>query len=600
MIKILLFILFINLLLFKTPIVGQLIQGRIIDKLSHEPLPLANIKLGLRGTISSNEGYFKILIKEIDHQRNNKLRISFIGFKQQELSINGLKDPIIIEMESTEKYLDEVKITNGAEEIIKKAIKNFALNYAEKSYAMFGSQSEELENQNQEKIYYLKAELHSIMPKFKSGKKIKIELKNISQKDFSIADSSNFVIWGATGRAIEYFDFSNAYYSVLDSSKLKKYRFIVEELVIANRPVYKISFTDRKIKGNSKESYLLIEKSSYAILSFAIEAVNNDNLWAMMHQSVIQVDYQKLHEKWYLKSLYHEHKSFRWPFNKNKFDRLKIKVQIDMIDTLVNFDIDYAKNIQRADFLYLKVQEKLTDKDSMKVKTIQSTLPKKKNRFIKFWYQNVSIGKTLSTTPLNSSYNSFDIRFLEKKWQLDTSYLIQNKPINPILIGFSVEIKVGKVIKLIYDGATNLGIGGRQINQIGLGMKFEKIIHPDKRPIGVYLSPQFGVLIEKIPIQGLQTFTSAQYELMNLKVEPIQLNFNKAVPLLSIALGYSYEISRKKHLNFEIQYNYASREITSLSINDLDKSIFFGQNRIMTSNISTHQISNLNFSIKLF
>ena len=587
-------------MLLNTPILGQLIRGQIIDKISHEPLPLANIKLGLRGTMSNNEGNFKILIKEIDYQKNNKLLISYIGFKSQSLSINGLKDPVIIEMESTEKYLDEVKITNGAEEIIKKAIKNFTLNYAEKPYAMFGSQSEELENQSQTKIYFLEAELQSIMPKFQSGKKIKIELKNLRQKDFSNSDSSNFVIWGATGRAIEYFDISSANYSVLDSSKFKKYRFVVEEFMIANRPVYKISFTDRKIKGNSKESYLLIEKSSYAILSFAIEAVNNDNIWAMMHQSVIRVDYQKLYEKWYLKSLYHEHKSFRWPFNKNKFDQLKIKVHIDLIDTLVNFDIDYAKNVQRADILYLQVQEKLANKDSIKLTTIQSIPAKKKNRFIKFWYQNVSIGKTLSTTPINSSTNSFDIKFIEIKWQLDTSYLIQNKTINPILMGFSIEIKVGKAIKLLYDGATNLGIGGRQINHIGLGMKFEKIIHPDKRPFGVYISPQLRMLIEKIPIQGLQTFTSVQYKLMNLKAEPIQMDFNKAVPMLSIALGYSYEISRKKHVNFEIQYNYANKELNSLSINDPATSILFGQSRILTSTISNHQINHINFSIKLF
>lgn len=587
-------------MLLNTPILGQLIRGQIMDKISHEPLPLANIKLGLRGTMSNNEGNFKILIKEIDHQKNNKLLISYIGFKPQELSINDLKDLVIIEMESTEKYLDEVKITNGAEEIIKKAIKNFAINYAEKPYAMFGSQTEELENQSQTKIYFLEADLQSIMPKFRSGKKIKIELKNLRQKDFSNSDSSNFVIWGATGRAIEYFDISSAYYSVLDSSKFKKYRFVVEEFMIANRPVYKIWFTDRKIKGNSKESYLVIEKSSFAILSFAIEAVNNDNIWAMMHQSVIRVDYQKLDKKWYLKSLYHEHKSFRWPFNKIKFDQLKIKVHIDLIDTLVNFDIDYAKNIQRADILYLKVQEKLSNKDSITLKTIQSIPVKKKNRFVKFWYQNVSIGKILSNTPINSSANSFDIKFIESKWQVDTSYLIQNKTINPILMGFSIEIKVGKAIKLLYDGATNLGIGGRKINQVGLGMKFEKIIHPDKRPFGVYVSPQLRMLIEKIPIQGLQTFTSAQYKLMNLKAEPIQMNFNKAIPMLSIALGYSYEISRKKHLNFEIQYNYANKELNSLSINDPATSILFGQSLILTSTISNYQINNINFSIKLF
>jgi hypothetical protein len=87
---------------------------------------------------------------------------------------------------------------------------------------------------------------------------------------------------------------------------------------------------------------------------------------------------------------------------------------------------------------------------------------------------------------------------------------------------------------------------------------------------------------------------------MNLKEEPIQLIVSKGIPLLSIAFGYSYEISRKKHLNFELRYNYASKEANSLLIKDPTRSIFLGQNRILTSNISNQQVSNLNFSIKLF
>lgn len=579
---------------------GQLIYGRIIDKISHEPLPLASIKLGLRGTISSHEGYFKISIKEIDHQRKNKLIISFIGFKHQELSIDGLKDPVIIEMESTEKYLDEVKITNGAEEIIKKVIKKLALNYAEKSYAMFGTQSEELENQDQAKIYYLEAELQSIMPKFHSGNKIKIELKNLRQKDFSNADSSNFVIWGATGRAIEYFDFSSAYYSVLDSSKLKKYRFIVEDLMLANRPVYKISFTNKKIKENSKESYLLIEKSSYAILSFAVESINNDNLWALMHQSVIRVDYQKLHEKWYLKSLYHEHISQRWPFNKNKFDRLKIKVQIDRIDTLVNFDIDYAKNIQRADILYLKVQGKLTKEDSMKLKTIHSILPKKKNRFIKFWYQNITIGTNLTYTPFNYSEKSFDQRFREDAISLDHTYHLESKMINPVLIGATIDLKLNRFMKLNYEANTNLGIGGRKMIYGAIGTKFEKYFQRDKRPLGVYLNPKLGIFTQRITIEGLQTFTASQLTRMKLDDRPVQLEINKANVLASLALGFSFEITRRKHLNLEIQYNYTNNELINLAINDPEKPSYFSQNKVISQIIIKNPKSSINFSIKLF
>lgn len=589
---------FFSLLIIPNLFYGQLIHGRIIDQMTKEPLSSASIKLGYRGVISSNDGSFKITIREIDQQKSNKLKISFIGYRTQEFNIKGVKDNLIIEMESVENQLDEVKITNGAEEIIKKAIRNFKINYADKPYAIFGIQSEELEDQNKNQIYHLTADLKSIMPKFSSEDKIKIELNNLNLKESKEADSSNFVLWGATGRAIEFFDFSNNSYSILDSTKFKRFRFIVEESVFGNRPIYKISFSPKKNRESSYESYLIIDKATFAIITLQIEAINSNSLWAILHQSKWQINYEEFNKKWYFKSLSHVHKSRSWTSQKETFKLLKIEVQIDKIDTLVNFDIDYSNNIQKDDILYIKAEKKRINKDSTQLHSINSS--KHKNRFIKFWYHNVSIGNTLSITPLNSSTNSFYIRFIESKWQLDNSYLIPNKLINPLLIGASVEIKVGESIKLFYEGSTNFGIGGRQINYAGLGIKFEKIIHPDKRPFGIYISPKVGFLVEKIPIEGLQTFTSEQYNLMNLNAEPIKLSLNKGIPLLSIALGYSYEISRKKHLNFEIQYNYAIREANSLLINDPSRSIFLGQNRILTSNISNHPLSNLNFSIKLF
>ncbi len=579
---------------------GQLIHGSIVDRITKEPLSFASIKIGYRGAISSNDGSFKITIREIDQQKNNQLKISFIGYKTQEINLKSIKDNLIIEMESMENQLDEVKITNGAEEIIKKVIRNFKINYANKPYAMFGSQSETLEDQNQNKIYHLTSELKSIMPKFSSDDKIKIELNNLNMEEFKKVDSSNFVIWGATGRAIEFFDFSNNSYAILDSTKLKRFRFIVEEIMHENRPTYKISFSPKKNRENSYESYLMIDKVTFAIITLQIEAINSNSLWAILHQSKWKINYKEFGNKWYFKSLNHEHKSRSWTSQKEVFEILKLEIQIDKIDTLVNFDIDYANNIQKDDVLYFKAQKKLALKDSTQHDDDKPVTSKQLNRFVKFWYYHISIGKTLSIAPLNSSSNSFDLRFTESKWQLDNSYQIQKKTINPILIGFSYEIKVGKAIKVFYDGSTNFGLGGRQINYTGLGLKFEKIYHQNKRPFGIYVSPQFGIIVEKIPIQGLQSFTSAQYKLMNLKEEPIQLIVSKGIPLLSIAFGYSYEISRKKHLNFELRYNYASKEANSLLIKDPTRSIFLGQNRILTSNISNQQVSNLNFSIKLF
>jgi hypothetical protein len=591
---------YLSILLLPNLTYGQLIHGRIVDRITKEPLTFASIKIGYRGVISSNDGFFKITIREIDREKNNQLKISFIGFKTQEINLKSIKDNLIIEMESIEKQLDEVKITNGAVEIIKKAIRNFKINYSNKPYAMFGTQSETLEDQNQNKIYHLTSELKSIMPKFSSDEKIKIELNNLNIEEFKKADSSNFTIWGATGRAIEFFDFSNNSYAIFDSTKLKRFRFIVEEIMHENRPVYKISFSPKKNRENSYESYLMIDKVKFAIITLQIEAINSNSLWAILHQSKWKINYKAFGDKWYFKSLIHEHKSRSWTSQKEAFEILKLEIQIDKIDTMVNFDIDYANNIQKDDVLYFKAQKKLALKDSTQHEDVKPRTSKQLNRFVKFWYYHISIGKTLSITPLNSSSNSFDLRFTESKWQLDYSYQIQKKTINPILIGFSCEIKVGKAIKAFYDGSTNFGLGGRKINYTGLGLKFEKIYHQDKRPYGIYVSPQFGIIAEKIPIQGLQSFTSAQYKLMNLKEEPIQLIVSKGIPLLSIAFGYSYEISRKKHLNFELRYNYASKEANSLLIKDPTRSIFLGQNRILTSNISNQPLSNLNFSIKLF
>jgi len=591
---------YFSILLIPNLIYGQLIHGRIVDRITKEPLSFASIKIGYRGVISSNDGSFKITIREIDQQKKNQLKISFIGYKTQEINLISIKDNLIFEMESMENQLDEVKITNGAEEIIKKAIRNFKINYANKPYAMFGSQSEILEDQNQNKIYHLTSELKSIMPKFSSNDKIKIELNNLKMEEFKKADSSNFTIWGATGRAIEFFDFSNNSYAILDSTKLKRFRFIVEEIIHENRPIYKISFSPKKNRENSYESYLMIDKATFAIITLQIEAINSNSLWAILHQSKWKINYKVFGDKWYFKSLIHEHKSRSWTSQKEAFEILKLEIQIDKIDTLVNFDIEYANNIQKDDVLYFKAQKKLALKDSTQHDDGKQDTSKQLNRFVKFWYYHISIGKTLSITPLNSSSNSFDLRFTESKWQLDNSYQIQKKTINPLLIGASVEIKIGESIKLFYEGSTNFGIGGRQINYAGLGIKIEKIFHPDKRPFGVYISPKVGVLVEKIPINGLQTFTSEQYNLMNLNEEPIKLTLNKGIPLLSIALGYSYEISRKKHLNFELQYNYANREANSLLIKDPNRSIFLGQNRILTTVISNHPLTNLNFSIKLF
>jgi hypothetical protein len=70
-------------------------------------------------------------------------------------------------------------------------------------------------------------------------------------------------------------------------------RFIVEEIMHENRPVYKISFSPKKNRENSYESYLMIDKVTFAIITLQIEAINSNSLWAILHQSKWKINFRE-------------------------------------------------------------------------------------------------------------------------------------------------------------------------------------------------------------------------------------------------------------------------------------------------------------------
>jgi ABC-type multidrug transport system fused ATPase/permease subunit len=76
---------------------GQLIHGSIVDRITKEPLSFASIKIGYRGAISSNDGSFKITIREIVSTIKSVDRIVFlkrgqvqeVGTHQELINLKG-------------------------------------------------------------------------------------------------------------------------------------------------------------------------------------------------------------------------------------------------------------------------------------------------------------------------------------------------------------------------------------------------------------------------------------------------------------------------------------------------------------------------------
>jgi hypothetical protein len=87
---------------------GTEIQGRIVTDRSGEPVPFANIfnLVTRRGTISNVDGYFRIGVSG----RNDSIRISYIGFREQVIRPSARPVPVIIRLEESVAALEEVTI----------------------------------------------------------------------------------------------------------------------------------------------------------------------------------------------------------------------------------------------------------------------------------------------------------------------------------------------------------------------------------------------------------------------------------------------------------------------------------------------------------
>lgn len=113
------------------------IQGIVTDSSTKIPLPFATIITNTGfGVLTDVDGKFSIETKK----SFNSIKISYIGYKSQEISVNTENTFLQIKLTTTVENLDEILITakeNPALKIIKNAIKNKPKNNIEKALNTF-------------------------------------------------------------------------------------------------------------------------------------------------------------------------------------------------------------------------------------------------------------------------------------------------------------------------------------------------------------------------------------------------------------------------------------------------------------------------------
>lgn len=97
---------------------------QVVDAETSAPLPYANVISESMGTITNSEGKFELNLNKI----NDKLSISYLGYKELQLSKEQLKDTFIFRLKKKTTKLEEVVIYS-IDDILSKIIKNLKTNY---------------------------------------------------------------------------------------------------------------------------------------------------------------------------------------------------------------------------------------------------------------------------------------------------------------------------------------------------------------------------------------------------------------------------------------------------------------------------------------
>lgn len=122
----------------ETTVSQSMIRGKVVEAKSGSGIPYANMGFGQTGTASLDDGTFLL---KVDHaQRNERLKVSCIGYQSRTLLIDSLIEAggeVIIKLASVVVALDEVSATAkrvSARDIVADAIAAIPQNYTQQPF----------------------------------------------------------------------------------------------------------------------------------------------------------------------------------------------------------------------------------------------------------------------------------------------------------------------------------------------------------------------------------------------------------------------------------------------------------------------------------
>jgi hypothetical protein len=245
------------------------VKGKVIDNSTKKVIPYANIYLlnSNIGTISNNDGEF--ILKVPQSKTTNTIRISFMGYKSQDLSIEKIQlNNNLIELSTEVVTLKELVIrSNDPQNLIRSAIHNISANYGTAPYVCTAFYRESV-MQNKQYVGLAEAVLNIYKSRYSNeyeADRVKV-FKGRKSQDVKKMDTIMFKLQGGH-QAVVMLDLAKNPESFMTEEYFSDYEFKPVNITnIEGRETYVIEFTQREgVQEPLYEGKLYLDLNTLAV-----------------------------------------------------------------------------------------------------------------------------------------------------------------------------------------------------------------------------------------------------------------------------------------------------------------------------------------------
>jgi len=332
------------------------ITGIVINKETNSPISSVSIftQNNKTGTISTSTGKFELEIPT--SEAKGYLYFQNIEYETDSILISHIHSPLSIRLMPAIYTLKEVYIMPDSLvlSILRKAYNKISDNYPNTPTLYEGFFQNSIFNEQDSLIELIEAELAIYKESYQIKKKVPGQIEILKSRMKQLQKSNVNFVGGAFTPIDEDYVLKRA--SFIQPQKFKNYRYKFTGIkTVKEKDCYEIVFNPVSKDSDNVYGKMYIEISNYAYVLFDICSEHPNNAKKLIGlidptQYTVQVNYEQMEGKWYLKQISRKDKYEHWQLDSSLFDRLDFfttNIQTDSVRPIpIEKQLEYTDPIE--------------------------------------------------------------------------------------------------------------------------------------------------------------------------------------------------------------------------------------------------------------